>query len=110
MSELKPCPFCGEYDTEVNTLNNHWLFICSTCGARTYGVTGNPTEEQATKDWNARPFEARAVEVLAHRCHMLTGGDPFYTPWAELSERKKDKRRAEARALLGIKDNNDKEG
>ena len=101
--KLSNCPFCGEDDIEVNTLNNHWLWICTSCGARTYGVTGNPTEEQATKDWNHRPFEAHAVEVLAKELqkkyvNMMSLG---YIHKGDLDM---ETMRAEARELLGIKE------
>lgn len=58
MSELKPCPFCGEADklhvSEVYTNEN--VVYCRTCGAT--GGTRN-TKAGAISSWNTRAAERR---------------------------------------------------
>jgi len=57
--ELKPCPFCDEFDLSFNTyLCDGWV-ECDTCGAR--GPSNNlvaafleKSEDNATIEWNER--------------------------------------------------------
>ena len=58
MSELKPCPFCGEKATlDYGVLPNrkHWFITCDCCGMM-YQYT--LSQRKYVKDgWNTRPIE-----------------------------------------------------
>ena len=70
MSELKPCPFCGEKATlDYSVLPNrkHWFITCDCCGMM-YQYT--LSQRKYVKDgWNTRPIEdalrARIAELEA---------------------------------------------
>ena len=72
MSELKPCPFCGEKATlDYSVLPNrkHWFITCDCCGMM-YQYT--LSQRKYVKDgWNTRPIEdalnARIAELEAER-------------------------------------------
>ncbi|WP_228005665.1 Lar family restriction alleviation protein [Xenorhabdus sp. BG5] len=51
--KLKPCPFCGSGDTEINSyLDDTWFFVqCIDCNAA--GPESDTTEE-AVIAWNQR--------------------------------------------------------
>lgn len=52
MTELKPCPFCGNEDIRVERIYNYYEVICSDCLSRTEEY---PTKEEAIEVWNNRP-------------------------------------------------------
>ena len=58
MTELKPCPFCGEKATiDYSVLPNrkHWFITCDCCGMM-YQYT--LSQRKYVKDgWNTRPIE-----------------------------------------------------
>ena len=70
MSELKPCPFCGEkatLDYSVMPNRKHWFITCDCCGMM-YQYT--LSQRKYVKDgWNTRPIEdelrARIAELEA---------------------------------------------
>lgn len=62
MSELKPCPFCGNetiYDVAIET--NRAAVRCTKCG---HGINGAPPEA-VYKLWNTRPIEDALRAELA---------------------------------------------
>jgi Lar family restriction alleviation protein len=62
MSELKPCPFCGEMP-ELSTRPCYY-YQCVKSGCEGQEVSWNNTEEEALKSWNTRPIEdALCAEV-----------------------------------------------
>ncbi len=76
MSELKPCPFCGELpDFKIMAYPEGWSYIRHFCEGPTFGsvhvsmVTTCATEEEVAAAWNRRAEEkpsTNAVEVV--RC------------------------------------------
>lgn len=100
MSELKPCPFCGEEsqlkrDPGNEVYNQSWFVACTKCwcsGASFYGSNAwaavkkedKSAEAQAILEWNTRaelPDDIRA-DVLAlcdaandYGVRMMLGGD-----------------------------------
>lgn len=60
MSELKPCPFCGEEeierDTEMCYGGMHYGVFCSNCGASTDLYT---SVERAEEAWNRRAEDGK---------------------------------------------------
>lgn len=124
-ANLKPCPFCGKNDTEIQTKIDYpecehieYYFVeCQDCGGRLWETLSEKAE--AIEAWNHRPFEDHAVEVLAKNIGFLRYckgnlwiyGDKvtlqeFLSDWVnyddddDWGEFKKDMRK-EARALLG---------
>lgn len=96
MSELKPCPVPWCKSTEPPKVLSVWgshQFTVRCLSCKDIFRWGD-TEAEAIEAWNARPFEDKAVEVLASE---LWSHDE-YDKYATLEEAK-----AEARALLGIK-------
>jgi hypothetical protein len=71
MSELKPCPFCGEKATlDYGVLPNrkHWFITCDCCGMM-YQYT--LSQRKYVKDgWNTRPIE----DALNKRIAELEAG------------------------------------
>lgn len=61
MAELKPCPFCGNYNVSVKGIKKYWV-SCPKCGCEgptnrsrlliNYGLW--ETEEDAIRAWNHR--------------------------------------------------------
>ena len=60
MSDLKPCPFCGEEESERDTEmcygGKHYRVFCSYCGAST-DLYDSP--EKAEKAWNRRAEDGK---------------------------------------------------
>lgn len=113
MSELKPCPFCG--GEAIMDYTYYEGPVASNPKCNKYGCIGFTyrefeTEQEAIEAWNHRPFEAHAVEVLARTINDFSYKEG--TPKESLDkwyEQDKHIYRAEARELLGINENNDKE-
>ncbi len=80
MSELKPCPFCGEKATlDYSVLPNrkHWFITCDCCGMM-YQYT--LSQRKYVKDgWNTRPIE----DALNKRIAELEAAQR----WIPVSER-----------------------
>lgn len=98
MSELKPCPFCGgEAETFLGWCNPEAQYgvRCKKCFSCT-----NPDNWEI---WNHRPFEDKAVEVVAV---LLIEKQKLLAEDLGISAHlgNVDDFRAEARALLGIKE------
>ncbi len=58
-NKLKPCPFCGSKDIQVQNVEglDTWRYIqCDHCGGRTDGWKG---EILARKAWNKRSKEGK---------------------------------------------------
>jgi hypothetical protein len=56
MSDLEPCPFCGDTPIDVceNTDGNRiWYSVLSSCG----NEVCNTTPDKVESDWNTRPIE-----------------------------------------------------
>ena len=78
MSELKPCPFCGEkatLDYSVMPNRKHWFITCDCCGMM-YQYT--LSQRKYVKDgWNTRPIEddlrKRIVELVSSNMVMAKG-------------------------------------
>lgn len=94
MSELKPCPFCGDLDPYVSGDDwNGWYVVCSGCGAD--GSTES-TKAEAIDAWNTRAERTCRMEynedwsgdelypTEAYQCSMCGGitqeGRPHYCP------------------------------
>lgn len=66
MQELKPCPFCGNSDTENCSDDGIYWVRCKTCGATGPTVHRYPVDElEDSPDWNSRalPSAHRIVPV-----------------------------------------------
>lgn len=107
MSELKPCPVPWCKSTEPPKVLSVWgshQFTVRCLSCKDIFRWGD-TEAEAIEAWNHRPFEAHAVDVLAEKLYKLDIiGDPFYYSWENARADHKEQHRAEARALLGIKE------
>lgn len=63
MSDLKPCPFCGNKRTEVVEIAGNFFAVCGNCGAQGKQMT---TISGAVGTWNRRAGdvpECKAVNV-----------------------------------------------
>lgn len=82
--ELKPCPFCGSENIEVEddnfgtTFSSVWLVECLTCGVRS---ATDERESSAIKGWNARPIEDALRAELAAATKIIRD-----CQWAESSQ------------------------
>ena len=65
MSELKPCPFCGNEKPKIN--DGLALHIqCYDCGIKTPDYFGSDiTEGELIGDWNARSIDRQLAEYKA---------------------------------------------
>lgn len=117
MSELKPCPFCDTTPKQgLATTVSRGVYIEQGEGCAVCQTFCN------SEDWNARPFEAKAVEVLAEELLLAEfifenkesfNHDDDYTAFKEairenvLNTRTSNtllrEKRAEAKQLLGVK-------
>lgn len=61
MTDLKPCPFCGGYNTFFDEEFYTVFVYCAACGAKGPPSLGNDINE-TTKKWNNRPGENNAVD------------------------------------------------
>ena len=67
MSDLKPCPFCGQSDANIILLKNGgftaFQHVCNYCGSR---GPESDTQEKAESSWNRRanpaPADSESVE------------------------------------------------
>jgi hypothetical protein len=115
-ANLKPCSFCG--NEKIAQKDNHeksvedsaWDSVSSSiecsCGVKFSPYSCSPynyeqrkiDEGRAIEAWNHRPFEEKAVEVLAtalrHHCYGPRSG----------CFKVIDSDRAEAKQLLGVRD------
>lgn len=109
-ANLKSCPFCGGEDFYFREQQNEnvafvspiFIIECATCGALVHART----TEKAIEAWNHRPFEEKAVEVLAEKLYFIaqqTDDEGPYCYWIHATNESKDKYRAEAKQLLGVK-------
>lgn len=61
MSELKPCPFCGDEAVLVNTWNCLCHITCRSCGATIGGAKRHPndfrTRDEVIVAWNRRAID-----------------------------------------------------
>ena len=66
MSELKPCPFCGEsVELDYSELPNrkHWFITCECCGMM---YQSSISQRKYVKvDWNNRPIEDALHDRIA---------------------------------------------
>lgn len=71
MSELKPCPFCGNDEIQrYNYEPNKWRVTCRDCRNTTKDW---PTLDEAIESWNTRVDDAKlqlAVVALVDILHM----------------------------------------
>jgi Lar family restriction alleviation protein len=85
MNELKPCPFCGGNDIQIDEMESFWdknetswRVLCIDCIAETAG----DTKEQAIAAWNRRA-DARQLALKTRVCPMCEDcpdGCPVETP------------------------------
>jgi septal ring factor EnvC (AmiA/AmiB activator) len=64
MSDLKPCPFCGDTPIDVceNTDGNRiWYSVLSSCGNEVCNITPDKVES----DWNTRPIEDSLRQTIS---------------------------------------------
>jgi hypothetical protein len=77
--ELKPCPFCGGEDTEIDP-DGHggWFVGCLQCNYELY--LPNCTEYEAARRWSNRPVEdALTAELTRYRIALCRlEGDCIY--------------------------------
>lgn len=70
MSELKPCPFCGNGDA-INIVSGGWHLVrCFYCG---FLSNSHYKREDAIKDWNTRPTEDALTAKLADIRRIFDG-------------------------------------
>ena len=79
MSELKPCPFCGEkatLDYSVTPNRKHWFITCDCCGMMYQDTL---SQRKYVKDgWNTRPIEDalnKRIAELEGKIDQLTAHD-----------------------------------
>lgn len=61
MSELKPCPFCGETKSfGLGKYNERWRVVCNNCDAE--GPNYNETKQQAIDAWNKRGTDLSEIK------------------------------------------------
>jgi Lar family restriction alleviation protein len=83
MTDLKPCPFCGNKTLEINhiviTLRRriNWFHVyCFQC--RAHGPD-DPSERVAAEQWNTRPVEGALMEACeAMMTHLEDYPPQFY--------------------------------
>ncbi len=51
MTELKPCPFCGSKEVEMQGNSHHSWVVCDNCS--TEGPVA-PSQDEAVERWNER--------------------------------------------------------
>ena len=76
MIELKPCPFCGGNDIQIDEMESFWdknetiwRVLCINCIAETAG----DTKEQAIAAWNRRSDAVPVVRCRECRSYDATG-------------------------------------
>jgi hypothetical protein len=103
-AKLKPCPipWCASIAKVDHYRNSDQTYFCQcqTCGTFTSSYI---TEAEAIEAWNTRPFEEKAVEVLAEQIQkgFIMAISLGYLCSKDLSV---EAMRAEAKQLLGVKD------
>ena len=73
MSELKPCPFCGNEDNLKrydNGFDYYWI-ECGDCGCCTEGKEGS--EGNGIKNWNTRADSERIKELEEALMDVIDG-------------------------------------
>ena len=79
MSELKPCPFCGNIYGDGGIQNNKLYWLCSRCGARLpknngWKILDEVTDTYHPLDWNTRAIDPRLkkaveeIETMGRNC------------------------------------------
>lgn len=63
MSELKPCPFCGQPVRMSKSLGGEAWWVDCRCGVK---GTMTRTEAEAIEAWNHRPLEEKLEGLLVH--------------------------------------------
>ena len=72
MSELKPCPFCGEQNLSISMACwsiaqeddklqwvDYWYVVCGKCGTKSYQYG---TETLAAEAWNRRASDENVIK------------------------------------------------
>lgn len=89
MSELKPCPFCGETEIKFNDAMIFCNYVCSNCKA---GVNAFNNKREAIKAWNTRadcdskPSERSEQPVSVERLADVLYAEQFEGSLNEQSE------------------------
>ena len=88
MSELKPCPFCGESDLTTETDDGIYWVICKVCFAE--GPYLSIRADETAVDWNTRtsPIDMLdQIEIyrLIKRAKVRTHGDIAKVIWSTVS-------------------------
>ena len=88
MSNVKPCPFCGNAMLvsciDADTDDDFYSVECSQCGGRSNECNA---EADAIEAWNQRPPEAETLIEAARRCVALNpvgSPDRIARSWLEL--------------------------
>ena len=60
LTELLPCPFCGDNHAATTYTRDGRLVVCTSCGAKSGNYYHGPrdlpsADERATAAWNRRP-------------------------------------------------------
>lgn len=65
MTNLKPCPFCGNDEPHLSTVGVYIQIKCWDCGIQTPQYHhGDIEEEQVIEDWNTRFQESKNKGIL----------------------------------------------
>lgn len=80
MSELKPCPFCGNNIIKTYNVGGNWGCACSACDGKT---SFSDSEEQAITAWNTRPTPGDVdgmIDKIIDAAFMVAESDHLHTP------------------------------
>lgn len=111
--KLKPCSFCNSRDLNLGHFIDDSSVHCSSCRKLVILPISRNNTTEAIEAWNHRPFEEHAVEVLAQQIGLreacawgdIVSLEEFKEIWERgSSDKYRDKCRAQARELLGIKE------